>query len=174
MGLIYLLLAFAFSTVIVDKVFSGIIERQQYLSEKSDHADSNRSLIWEMALDGYEGAPMVDKIFGGGPGTGARYVQLKAGWFVMPHNGFIEVMCDYGIVGLALYIAFFITLLIVSLKHPRGSIERKMLLGITVAWIMSNLVSHAGRVWAMYCCIALGYILCHKKTDDVETNIITI
>lgn len=158
-GIIYLLLALAMSTKIMNVVFSGIIERQEYLNENSEISDSGRSVLREFALDGFNDAKTPKKIFGGGPGTGGRYVEQRLGIFVAPHCGFIEVLCDYGIIGFVIYMLFFLSLLKTSLRFPRGSIKRKLLLGIFLAWVMSNLVSHAGRIWTMYFCIAIGCIL---------------
>lgn len=168
-AVIILLITIVFSGFIVDKVFSGIIERQLYLTERDD-ADSGRLTIWEMAIDGYSDAPVMDQLFGGGPGAGARYVEsISRGWFVMPHNGFIEVLCDYGVFGVLLYVLFFLSLIRTTFTYPPGSSIRKILLGISLSWIMSNVVSHAGRVWAVFFCIALGYMLCFKNSDNTKS-----
>lgn len=171
-GIFYLLLAIALSGTIFTGLFSGIVERQQYLEDKGD-SDSGRTMIWELAISGYAEAPLSDQLFGGGPGAGGRYVQERTGgWFVMPHNGYIEVLCDYGLIGLLLYIVFFISLLKLAFKFPRGSLFRKILLGVCLAWIMSNAVSHAGGIWIVFLCIAVGIMLNveneHKKFIQLQ------
>ena len=158
-GVICVVLAIMFSGVIVNSVFSGIIERQQYLNEKDDITDSGRSEIWSIALDGYVEAPLVDQIFGGGPGAGARYVEERVNWFVMPHNGFIEVLCDYGIVGLIFYVFLFISLFRFPFRYPRSSLQRRLLLGVILAWIVANAISHAGNVWIAFLGITVGYMV---------------
>ena len=168
-GIILILIVILFSGVIVNGVFSGIMERQQYLNERDD-SDSGRYFIWKSALEGFSEAPTINKVFGGGPGAGGRYVEERSGgWFVMPHNAFIEVMCDYGLIGLTIFLLFFFLLVKMAFNFPRESIQRKLLYCIIITWLVTNMVSHAGRIWLIYFSIAIGIIL-NSEADSEKVS----
>ena len=161
-GIIILLFVFIFSSTIFTTIFSGILERQQYLEEHFESSDSGREELRDYALTGFLDAPLSDIVWGGGPGTGGRYIESKLGFFNMPHCGFIEILCDYGLVGFILYFLFFIQIIKLSFKFPRNSISRRLLLGILFAWLMVNIFSHAGNVWITLFCISISCIICYN------------
>lgn len=170
-GVVLLFLGLFFSGFIVNKVFSGIIERQQYLSEQDELADNGRTQIWALTLDGYSDAPLLDQIIGGGPGTGGRYMEERTGgWFVMPHNAYIEILCDYGVVGLLIFISFLLVLMKSAFLYPRGSLQRKLILCVVLSWVVTNMVSHAGRIWTICFSIAIGMIVLFDRYDEANNT----
>lgn len=165
MGVFYLLLALLFSSAIISRVFSGIIERQEYLNSKGD-IGNGRNVLRLLAWQGYQEAPFSTQLFGGGPGTGGRYIEQRLGSFYMPHCGFVEVLCDYGLVGSILYGLFFLAVFRMALSFPRKSIARKILLGVFFSWVMVNCFSHAGNIWLMCFCMTIGCLLYYGFVGD--------
>lgn len=166
LGIIIVVVSIIFSSVIFSNLFSGIIERQQYLNEKSDITDNGRSILWGTAIDGYLEAPLADKIIGGGASASGRYIESKTTIFMMPHNGFIEILCDYGLIGLICFLLFLFYILRLCFKFHRGSDYRKYTLTILMAFIVNNTFSHAGNIWAIFLCIALS-IMCNNSTSHL-------
>lgn len=166
-GVVLIIFSILFSSVVISNLFSGIIERQQYLNEKSDVADNGRTYLWEIAIDGYIDAPVVEKIIGGGPSASGRYIEQKTSVFMMPHNGFIEILCDYGIIGLICFIAFLVSLLRLCFRFPQGSEFRKFSFAILMSFIVSNTFSHAGNIWVLFLCISIG-IICNNPMSYIN------
>lgn len=158
MGIIYLIVALFCGTVIFNYLFSGVIERHEYLESK-ESVDNGREELRQLAIIGFKEASTVDKIFGGGPGTGGRYIESKTGMYIYPHCGYIEIMCDYGIIGFILYIFFFWRLFITAINYPRKTLSRKLLLAICVSWAFVSFYSHAGGIWFIFYSIAIGIIV---------------
>ena len=158
-----------FSSVVINVVFSGIIERQQYKNETGD-LDSGRAMLWKWSMDGFWESPSSVKILGGGPDAGSRYVEERSGIYLAPHNAYIQILCDYGIIGLFFYVLFILSIFDLSLKFPRGSLERKILLGIFLTCVISSFFSHAGRIWTLF----MGMAICVMISDDYKKEKLTL
>lgn len=71
-----------------------------------DTGGSGRTLIWENTMDNYRLSPFSEQLFGHGP----RGVS-QLGMATAAHNDFIEVLYDYGILGLIVYLSIHVHLI---------------------------------------------------------------
>lgn len=158
LGFLLLIIVAFYGVEIFNELFGGIIERQAHFEEVGRAVDSGRSLLRTYAMEGFVKADVMQQFFGGGAGTAARYIELRLGFYNAPHCGFIEILCDYGVLGFLLFVNLFYSIFKYARSFSRSSITWKLLFGILSTWVFSNLISHAGRVWAIYYAIAIGYV----------------
>ena len=140
----------------IRRVSDDLINRQERLMER-DNTDSGRFELWTVAMSGFQNADNVAQWFGGGPGTGKKYIGAFFPIARVPHNGFIQVLCDYGYIGLIIYVAYFLVLLGYVLK-VRGVDNKLLYLSICFAWIFANTISHPGNLAFIFLAIGVGYI----------------
>ncbi len=154
----YLLLAVTlyFGSGYIYRAFEDLVSRQEKV-EMNDNMDSGRSDLWKAALDGFERSDNTSKWFGGGSGTGRKYIGEYFPVARAPHNGFVEILCDYGYVGIILYLGFFIVLFGYTLKYDNN--DYKLIhLSICSAWAFHNMVSHPGNMRLIFLAIGIGYL----------------
>jgi O-antigen ligase len=144
------------SSNFVMRISKDLLSRQELLEERED-TDSGRLQLWAVAMSGFQNSDNMTQWFGGGPGTGRRYIGAFFPIARAPHNGFIQVLCDYGFIGLILYGLFFVLLLGYVLK-VRGVDNKFHYLSICVSWIFANTISHPGNLAFVFLAIGVGYI----------------
>ena len=91
-----------------------------------DDGGSYRSYIYEVVWDKYKESSLLDQIFGRGFNAVRYTMDIKTGYehignAVSAHNDFLEVLVDYGMVGLAMYLMIIIT----NVKLCFGAIKKK-------------------------------------------------
>lgn len=92
-----------------------LVEISQMLhGELSDSAGSGRGIVWKNCITFIRETPII----GSGPGTfAARHMDYNTTqFFDFPHNDFLEIGVCQGLVGLALYVAFLVSLAVRALK----------------------------------------------------------
>ena len=151
---------FCFGSTILSS-FDDLIARQERIEEVDGSIDSGRSDLRRAALIGYANANVMAQFFGGGVGTGGLYIKEYYGKFNYPHCGFIEILCDYGIVGLMSFILFLYSLIRQSFRLKNNEYR---LIGIScvVALVFISSISHIGNMNLLYISTALGYIFTYK------------
>ncbi len=97
--IIIVFFVFGFSSLFV---FEPIIERFQ---EQTVYTGSSRTVIWEKSFDLFINSDIKTLFLGGG----SEYSYQICGkpmnqLFVSPHNNYLEILYDYGIVGLLIFI----------------------------------------------------------------------
>jgi hypothetical protein len=130
-GLAALIIIAVVAGVIVVYLYSGtnklILEASGFLhGELPDRAGSGRGFIWKHSMELVWKHPIV----GSGPGTffssfsvyNSAYQELSPNTVVdFAHNDFIQIAVCVGIVGLALYVAFLVSLAVRALKAAKYS-----------------------------------------------------
>lgn len=158
-----------FGSDYISKAFEDLTSRQELLAEREDE-DSGRLQLWAVAMSGFQNADNATQWFGGGPGTGRKYIGAFFPIARAPHNGFIQVLCDYGYIGLIFYGLFFLILVFYVLKVR--DIDNKLLyLAITFSWLFANTISHPGNLTMVFLAIGVSYIFYlqnHEKNRDAE------
>ena len=144
------------SSDIVMSAAKDLLSRQELLEERDD-TDSGRLQLWAVAMSGFQNSDNATQWFGGGPGTGRKYIGAFFPIARAPHNGFIQVLCDYGYIGLIFYGLFFIFLLGYVLK-VRGVDNKLHYLSICASWVFANAISHPGNLALVFLAIGVGYI----------------
>ena len=166
--LLLVLLVVSLGEKYIERIFSDLIYRQERLEEKEDE-DSGRIQLWETALYGFQNADNTSRWFGGGPGTSRKYIGVFYYIVRAPHNGFIQILCDFGYIGVALYIAFFLLLLAYVVKI-RGLDNKLLYLSICMSWIFANIISHPGSLRFIFLAIGIGYLIYMQKYERNRLN----
>lgn len=111
----------------------------------SDTAGSVRGYIWKSAIEIFKNNPM-----GSGPGTfkgqfvpyNEGYQQYIANTIVdFAHNDFLQIMVCTGIIGIVLYAAFLLTLLIRAVKAEKNNPLVIIMLGSVVGYLAHSFFS---------------------------------
>jgi len=108
---------------------------------------SGRDQIWSMLLSDYS-ASALGMLFGNGYGA-ASYMGMKA----EPHNIYLKVLVEFGIVGLTffLYFIFLMFRRIATLKLDVGVTLKSSVLAagsvVVVAWFFTTLVGVLDLIW---------------------------
>lgn len=99
-------------SVIVDNIYNlGIYKR---LLRLVDDGGSGRIDLYVTVLNAFCNAPLINKLFGHGVYASERITIIRA------HNDFLEILYDYGIISLVLFIFFYLLLfweLVKMIKH---------------------------------------------------------
>ena len=150
--------------------FDRLKERQETIEEHGGELDSGRGELRRTAYMGFEEANFSTKLFGGGTGTGTSYINSYIGVSRAPHCGFIEVLCDYGLIGLFFFIGFFIALGFYGFQLSSWNL-RLMWWAICCAFLFCNTISHPGNLNFLYLAIAIGYIYQLEKYEKAKQHI---
>lgn len=163
LALLLLVPLFFFGIKYAKKVSNDLLHRQERL-ERNESIDSGRFDLWAVALDGFKYDNEMTHWFGGGPGTGKKYIGSYYPIARAPHNGFIQYLCDYGYIGLALYVLFFLILFGYVVKI-RGMDNKLLYLSICSSWLFANMISHPGSVRFVFLAIGIGYIVYQQEHE---------
>lgn len=172
-----------------DEHHLAISERSNTITEEGYDAyniTSGRILVWPRVLEtametpflgrgmrAYERAGVFDKLYLEG------ILTYGSGFFHHPHNAYLMIFLDMGILGLIIILAFYINLLLSAArafyKGDRGSTERSMagfLLAFTVVALVAGIFSGTlypdqGSV-LQWCTIGLFMGTVGQKYGDVE------
>lgn len=111
-------------------------------SSISEDKGSGRDIVWRNVLDTYSKSPVLEKIIGHGHNS-AIIVNRGHNIDLSAHNDFLEVLFDYGIIGLILYLLLHIYLIkrLFFLKRNKSELFLPYLASYITMFIMS-MVSH--------------------------------
>lgn len=123
-----------------DQTSGYFIER---INSINDTGGAGRLDIYKSVLNHFSNQSSFDKLFGSGYNTVIRNGWVRDdGVLVSSHNDFLEILCDYGIVGLVIYIVFIIRLVLntISIRFNKELFQSNVIL-LVVFFVMSA-VSH--------------------------------
>ena len=138
---------------------------------------SGREYMWQRVKDNcYYG----NETFGGGLGTSGRFVKdygIKHNYLQMMHNDYLQIICDTGLVGITLFIIFYIMVVLKTVYHVMvrrstalvnytGVMALSSMVGIGFSMYFDNVVSNSMQSMVMPY-IFLGFFL---KALDIENN----
>ncbi|TAG35451.1 MAG: O-antigen ligase family protein [Polaromonas sp.] len=135
--------AFYLSPSINDRVMLGVTEAQNYATDTTETSLGRRMVMYSTTMDMIREHPIL------GVGTGgykqffsAMAAQRYTGWraqpFDDPHNQYLFVWAENGIVGLA---TFLLMLFVIWRKCNASDIYGKMAAGCLLAWCATSLFS---------------------------------
>lgn len=147
------------------RMFNDLSYRQERTEERGN-VDSGRFELWTVALDGFERASTANKWFGGGPGAGQRYIGEYFPIARLPHSSYVQILTDYGYVGLFFFSAFLLSLLayVVAIKNMD---DRLVYLSICFSWMFHCFISHPGSMRFIFLAIGIGFII-YKQEQIVN------
>lgn len=109
------------------------------LSTEED-GGSNRDYIYAEVIKDFKSISLSQKILGiGYNGVRYSYNIVSAGTVVSAHNDFLEVLCDYGIIGMLFYLGFVIKILrkFISLKRIGSPYAPAMAAALVIFFVLS-------------------------------------
>ena len=126
---------------------------------------SGRLVVWEQTISMIEGQEGATLLFGNGYNAVMHDSTLQ----LSAHNDFLEVTYDFGIVGLLLYIAAFITLglYIVKMIINRSPYAPPIAM-LFIIYFIQSMISHVIiYYWANIFMLTFGYIIGKYRKDAV-------
>lgn len=151
------LIGLYFGKGFLEKLSQDFRARNEYFVETGADVDSGREILREAAMVGFENASIAQQFFGGGAGQAKRYIIETIANPRFPHNGLIELTCDYGYLGGCMFVFFFISIFLLS----RKMVDRKnkfICYSILASWCLSFYVYHAANLILIYFAISIGYL----------------
>jgi O-antigen ligase len=136
--------AFFVSPFVHDRVMKGVTETQNFSTIPTETSLGRRMVMYTTTLDMIAEKPVL------GLGTGGfkqRFSEIAAekytGWRAQPaddpHNQYLLILAENGVIGLLLFLAVIASMLQACLKS--GSIYGKMAAGCILAWCATSLFS---------------------------------
>lgn len=141
------------------------------LLDTQEDGGSNRNIIYQAVIDQFSSISTSQKLFGVGY-NGVRYSYniISAGTIVSAHNDFLEVLCDYGVIGLFLYILIIIKQIkaYVYLKRIESDLAPAMAASIVLFFILS-MFSHLLLYTSYFMNILVfwGLIECYTRNTGI-------
>ncbi len=127
---------------------------------------SGRLVVWEQTMSMIEGQEATTLLFGNGYNAVMHDSTLQ----LSAHNDFLEVTYDFGIVGLLLYLAAFITLgfYVVKMIVNRSTYAPPMAM-LFIIYFIQSMISHIIiYYWANIFMLTFGYIIGKYRKDGVQ------
>ena len=116
----------------------GIVER---MSEGGVETGNERLPIWEATLDAFAAGNIRELILGHGFDSSRAVVQQRFGSLTSTHNTYLQILYEFGIIGLALFSFMHIDLLARS-RHVRGA-HGLIMIGLLTFLLTTNLAMSA-------------------------------
>ena len=127
---------------------------------------SGRLVVWEQTMSMIEGQDATTLLFGNGYNAVMHDSTLQ----LSAHNDFLEVTYDFGIVGLLLYLAAFITLgfYVVKMIVNRSPYAPPMAM-LFIIYFIQSMISHIIiYYWANIFMLTFGYIIGKYRKDGIQ------
>lgn len=127
---------------------------------------SGRLVVWEHTMSMIEEQEGTTLLFGNGYNAVVHDSALQ----LSAHNDFLEVTYDFGLVGLLLYLASFITLglFVVKMIIDRSSYAPPIVM-LFVIYFIQSMISHVIiYYWANLFMLTFGYIIGKYRKDGIQ------
>ncbi|HYW55591.1 MAG TPA: O-antigen ligase family protein [Polaromonas sp.] len=169
------LLAFNLSTSVHNRVQLGITETQNFSTVEHETSLGRRMLMARTTLDMIWEKPLL----GGGTGSfkqnfsaiaAARYTGWRAIPFEDPHNQYLHIAAENGVVGLLAFLAVLALILKHCLKNK--NIYGQMAAGCLVAWCVTSMFSGHFRTFPEGHLIAfiVGILMVNRPSTHQEAK----
>lgn len=114
---------------------------------------NTRYLLWETTLGSFTEGSVSSFLFGNGFDSSKDVLRREFGSTTSTHNGYIQILYEFGLIGLALFVALHITLLIRAsrMRNELGLI----LLGLVVFLMGANLPADASNGFMYWATLGL-------------------
>ena len=130
-------------------LISNAIDRMESLgSHNTSLVMGSRNVIWSALLSDYQGSSFGIKLFGNGFGA-SKYMGFRGS----PHNMYLMVLVEFGVIGLGLFIYFIFSLFrrVSRARLNRDDVLRIFVLAsgcvVVFAWIFTTLDGVLDFIW---------------------------
>ncbi|MDP2817468.1 MAG: O-antigen ligase family protein [Polaromonas sp.] len=167
--------AFTFSSSVHDRIMKGVTEIQGFTTTPTETSLGRRMVMYQTTLGIIRDNPLF------GLGTGGFKQEFSAiaaekysGWRANPagdpHNQYLFILAENGLVGLAAFLSVLAMILKYALKS--GTIYGKMAAGCLLAWGATSLFSGHFRTFPEGHLIAfiVGILMISRAPDGRQTN----
>ncbi len=141
----------------VIRIADDLNARNEQFEENGQDADNGRKLLRDAAMIGFFNAHPIKQLLGGGSGQDKRYIQQTIFNPRYTHNGFIQILCDYGFVTLCVFILLLLSIVFISRKF-NDKRDRYIGYSIFASFIFCNSISHVSNMNFIFLAIAFGYL----------------
>ncbi len=131
--------------IIVPRIsfFVEKLEERNRLEVESGTYGSGRSVFYLYALEGFKESKGLDFFFGHGEGGINLYLDKTFGIPISAHNGFLNMMYNYGLIGIIMYISLFVVLWRrINFFSNDNKRYRKVYILSLITFLYYNIVSH--------------------------------
>ncbi len=97
------------SLFFVDQISSIITQNLNRLDDISEGSAGGRKIFWAIALNFYLSFDTVNLFFGE-PGALPQFLDQKFGLAIGAHTDILDFLCNYGAIGLILYLSIYISI----------------------------------------------------------------
>lgn len=143
------------------------------LLDTQEDGGSNRDIIYHAVIEKFLSLGLGQKLLGVGY-NGVRYSYniVSAGSVVSAHNDFLEVLCDYGIIGFILYIWIIIKQIksYLYLRRIESELAPAMAASIVLFFVLSTF-SHLILYTSYFMNILVFWVLIECYTKNVDTDL---
>lgn len=164
---ILLTLITIFSYILYDLFISSVYLQKRLLMTlegNSSGRDSLYSNIFNYWLSSHDN--ILNYLFGFGYNAAYNIVGTYA------HNDWLELLLMSGILGVGIYLSFFIQLFFFSNKSYLEIRDKKILVSILLIWILKSMFSMGyGSLTMLYINVLLGYIIGKYQRRDEKNTI---
>jgi len=138
-------------------------------TESFESLGSGRGLIYTFAVEIFMEANVFEKLIGIGQTEQKSRMENKLGSALIPHNGFLLLLLNNGLIGLMLFLTFIRKLnKLISQYAPS---HRSLLKGLLYAYLVMTFFQNYDMIY-MYLILALGIALTYKI--NIHTKYSTI
>ena len=126
----------------IESSVQNLMLRQELEASKGD-LGSGRSTFWKYIIDSYLNGNPINMIVGYGFFSVNSLLNLKYGYAIAAHNGFLEYLYSFGLIGFSIYLSIYFRLLgyYKSLKRNK-SIYASMILMMFLVFSLRSITSH--------------------------------
>lgn len=138
------------------------INSSYFLSRLEDTLDgdaSGRGALYSNAYQIWASSSFSQFFFGHGFDATLKLMRIHA------HSDWLELLVDYGVLGVAIYLALFVSL-ILQVKRCRTLEDKCVLLAVLYIWFVKSLISMAYfEPWMILLMISLGIAMSHSNSN---------
>lgn len=131
--------------------FNNLITRQQLELESGRSLGSGREIFWALVWNHFWDGDILQILFGHGYGSVQKFLDASYGMAIGSHNGWLDYMYMFGLIGLAIYIRIFKFMYRQNkiINKSRDVDYRNIFLIIVVLFVVKCTTSHG--FWDISC-----------------------
>jgi O-antigen ligase len=135
-----------------------------------EEIDSGRTDFWRAALSNYITADPMTILFGYGPSEAKERMFDAVGRNIYAHNGFIDILQFYGIVGIAAFSGMFVSFVGIVRRVPPSDFLRPLSIAMLFAFVVQMMVQ-GERIFIADMLFTLCLAASQMRSDDRQPKL---